>query len=96
MAAVIAVIGSVLGGGTAPAQPATSDPAARDMVAAEGFPLPLDLPPAAETGKPRFFVAPPVTPPASGCAASFDCRVRVIGAIERNGAVELNATAFKW
>jgi hypothetical protein len=96
MAVVIAVTGLVLGGDAALAQPATSDPGARDMVAANGFPLPLDLPPAADTGKPHFFVAPSVMPPPSGCAVSFDCRVRVIGAIERNGAVELNATALKW
>jgi hypothetical protein len=96
MAAVTAVIGLMLTGGAALAQSAASDPGARDMVAADGFPLPLNLPPPVETGKSRFFVTPPVTPPLSGCVVSFDCRVRVIGAIERNGAVEINATALKW
>jgi hypothetical protein len=88
--ATIGVAALTVCGVAARAQPASGDRAA------EGFPLPLDLPPPADTGKPRLFVAPPVTPPPSGCALSFDCRVRVIGAIQRNGAVELNATLLKW
>jgi hypothetical protein len=60
-----------------------------------GFPLPL-TPPAPMTGLPQFYVHPPVTPPPEGCAAAFDCRVQVLGAIQHNGAVELNATLFKW
>ena len=75
---------------------AMAQPASGDMAASSGFPLPLDLPPPADTGKPNLFVAPPVTPPPLGRATSFDCRVRVIGAIRRNGAVELNATLLKW
>jgi len=89
--AVIVFAGLLFDAGAAIAQPASSD-----MVAAEGFPLPLSLPPPADVGKPRFFVSPAVTPPPSGCAASFDCRVRVIGAIQHNGAVELSATALRW
>jgi len=85
------VVGVAVRSAAAIAQPASSD-----MVAAEGFPLPLGLPMPADTGKPRFFVPPPVTPPPSGCAASFDCRVKVIGAVQHNGAVELNATVLKW
>jgi hypothetical protein len=88
---VMSLMGLVLAAGVAMAQPASSD-----MVAADGFPLPLNLPPPADVGKPRFFVTPTVAPPPSGCAASFDCRVRVIGEIQRNGAVELNATALRW
>lgn len=60
-----------------------------------GFPLPL-APSAPMTGTPQFYVHPPVTPPPSGCAAAFDCRVQLLGAIQHNGAVELNATLFKW
>lgn len=31
-----------------------------------------------------------------GCAPPPSCRVRLLGVIERNGAVALEATAFKW
>jgi len=58
-------------------------------------PLSLELPPPADTGKPRLFELPLLSPP-TGCAAAFDCRVRVIGTVEHNGAVMLNATALKW
>jgi hypothetical protein len=78
-------------GGPAMAQSGTGG-----MVAIDGFPARLDLPPPADTAKPRFFVLPPVTPPPVGCAAAFDCRVRVIGAIQHDGAVMLNTTIFKW
>lgn len=67
-----------------------------NVAAAEGFPLPLGLPSPADTGKPSLFVPPPLTPPTSGCAATFDCRIRVIGAIQHNGAVELNTRILKW
>ena len=70
--------------------------AAIDAAPVDGFPAPLDLPAPADTAKPRFFVLPPVTPPPEGCAAAFDCRVRVIGAIQHDGAVELNTTILKW
>lgn len=75
---------------------ATAQSAASDMMAIDGFPAPLDLPPPADTAKPRFFVLPPVTPPPVGCAAAFDCRVRVTGAIQHDGAVVLNTTILKW
>jgi hypothetical protein len=88
---VMVLMELMLRAGVAMAQPAPSD-----MVAADGFPLPFNLPPPADTGKPRFFVSPPEAPPPSGCSASLDCRVRVIGEIQRNGAVELNATALRW
>lgn len=70
--------------------------ATREPVAAEGFPLPIGSTLAAEAGKPRPFVLAPVAPPAMGCAAAFDCRLRVVGAVQRNGAVELNAAVLKW
>jgi hypothetical protein len=31
-----------------------------------------------------------------GCAPGFSCRLRLLGVIQNNGAVELRATAFKW
>jgi hypothetical protein len=58
-------------------------------------PLTLDLPPPADTGKARYF-APPDLPPSLGCAAVLDCRLRVIGALQHNGAVELNGALLKW
>lgn len=71
-------------------------PAGAGEAAAAGFPLRLDPSPPADTGKPQLFVPAPVAAPSAGCAAVFDCRLRVIGAIRRNGAVELNAGILKW
>jgi len=31
-----------------------------------------------------------------GCAPGFSCRLRLLGVIQNNGAVELRATAFTW
>jgi hypothetical protein len=31
-----------------------------------------------------------------GCAPGFACRLRLLGVIQNNGAVELRATAFTW
>ncbi|HVH78825.1 MAG TPA: hypothetical protein VM782_05510 [Stellaceae bacterium] len=83
----LAVAGLVLWSVTARAQ---------QPAAGEGLLLPLNLPADADTGKPRFFVSPPAGSPPSQCAPAFDCRLRVIGEIRRNGAVELNASIFKW
>ena len=58
-------------------------------------PLVLDLTPPADTGKPRYF-APQDPPPSPGCAALLDCRVKVIGALQHNGAVEFNGALLKW
>jgi hypothetical protein len=58
------------------------------------FPLPLDPLRPADTGKPRILTpAPPLD--TAGCAP-LDCRLRVIGTVQHNGAVELNAVAFRW
>ena len=62
--------------------------------AGDGLPLQLDLSPPADTGKPHLY-APPLSPPSADCAV-LDCRLRVIGTVQHNGAVELNATALKW
>jgi hypothetical protein len=78
------------------AGPAAAQSASREVASVAGSPLSLDLPPPADTGKPRAFVLPPVMPPPAGCTAAFDCRVRVIGTVQHDGAVELNATALKW
>jgi hypothetical protein len=74
--------------------PAAAQSARSDVT--DGFPLPLDLPAPADTGKPHFFVLPVVTPPPAGCAAAFDCRIRLLGAVQHNGAVELNTTVLRW
>jgi hypothetical protein len=76
--------------------PATAQAVSDNVAAVEGFPLPLGLPPPADTGKPSLFVPPPLTSPPAGCAAAFDCRVRVIGAIQRNGAVVLDTSVLRW
>jgi hypothetical protein len=57
--------------------------------------LSFELPPWADTGKPRAF-APQPDASSPGCAAVLDCRFRVIGAIQHNGAVELNTSILKW
>jgi hypothetical protein len=31
-----------------------------------------------------------------GCTPGLQCRLRLLGVIQNNGAVELRATAFKW
>lgn len=58
-------------------------------------PFVLDPSAPADTGKPRYFVTPDL-PPSPGCAAMLDCRLRVIGAVQHNGAVEVNGALFKW
>ncbi|HXP06556.1 MAG TPA: hypothetical protein VN808_20750 [Stellaceae bacterium] len=58
-------------------------------------PLILDLSPPADSGKPRYF-APHDLPPSPGCATVLNCRLKVIGALQHNGAVELNGALFKW
>lgn len=68
--------------------------------AAQQTPNPqLPLPPV-ETGKPMVFDLPDRVlapePPAPGCTDPLPCRLRVVGAVRRGGAVELKATAFSW
>jgi hypothetical protein len=76
-------------------EPAIAQSSSNVTTTADGFPLPIN-PPSVGTGTPQFYVHPPVAAPPAGCAAAFDCRVRVFGAIQHNGAVELNATLLKW
>lgn len=58
------------------------------------------LPHPTDTGKPPIFdpqfARKADEDMASGCAASSQCRFRLLGVIQNNGAVELQATAFKW
>jgi hypothetical protein len=70
--------------------------AAQQAAPASQSTLSLEQPPPADTGKPRAFAPSLDTAPAPGCEAVLDCRLRVIGAVQRDGAVELNATLFKW
>jgi hypothetical protein len=58
--------------------------------------VPLALSPPADTGKPRLSPPPLEATPAPGCEAVLDCRLKVIGTVQHNGAVELNAALFKW
>jgi hypothetical protein len=57
---------------------------------------PLALPRPADTGKPIVFAPPLEAVPSSACAAVLGCRLRLNGVVQKNGAVELNATVFKW
>jgi hypothetical protein len=69
-----------------------------------GGPAPLTLPlHPTEAGKPLIydpqFVAKSGDDKAGddrGCAPGFSCRLRLLGVIQNNGAVELRATAFTW
>lgn len=76
--------------------PALAQSTGREPAASAGFPLPIEPGLAAEAGKPQPFLIAPVAPSATGCAAALDCRLRVLGAVQHNGAVELNAAVLKW
>jgi len=82
-------------GGAAVAACALSGATLAQQVAPSARPLVLDLPPPADTGTPRFF-APRDLPPSANCVAVLDCRVKVIGEVQHNGAVELNGALLKW
>jgi hypothetical protein len=92
MAAMGALVGLALGG-----VPAMAQQISDGMAAAEGFPLSPNPAPPADTGKPLFFAPPAMRlPPAANCDAALDCRLRAIGTVQHNGAVELEATILKW
>lgn len=62
-------------------------------------PAPLVLPPhPTDTGKPVIYDPQFVTKSDEDkdCAPGFSCRLRLLGVIQNNGAVELRATAFTW
>ena len=75
---------------------------AQQAVGGGAAPLALPLHPT-EGGKPLIydpqFVAKSGGDKAGdhrGCAPGFSCRLRLLGVIQNNGAVELRATAFTW
>jgi hypothetical protein len=88
MRAVVAVVLSL---GFASASAWAQDPAM------EAFPLPLGASRPAESGKPLNLTPPAPAPvaPSGGCAA-WDCRFRVIGTVQHNGAVEFNTNLLRW
>ena len=64
-----------------------------------GGPVLLTLPPyPTDAGKPVIygpqFIAK--SDEDKSCAPGFSCRLRLLGVIQNNGAVELRATAFTW
>jgi hypothetical protein len=67
--------------------------------AAGGGPASLALPPyPTDAGKPVIFGSQFIAKSDEdrGCAPGFSCRLRLLGVIQNNGAVELRATAFTW
>jgi|HubBroStandDraft_1064217.scaffolds.fasta_scaffold297164_2 hypothetical protein len=86
--------------------PALAGPAAAQQATkAPDFSAPFDgtvlpLPPPADTGKAVIFTPPLYAveeaqrPP--GCTDPADCRLRIVGGIHKNGAVELNGTLLRW
>ena len=67
--------------------------------AADGRPTTLSLPVhPADSGKPVIYDPQFVekSDEDGGCAPGFSCRLRLLGVIQNNGAVELRATAFTW
>ena len=67
--------------------------------AAGAAPAPLALPPfPTDAGKPVIYGSQFIAKSDGdkGCAPGFSCRLRLLGVIQNNGAVELRATAFTW
>jgi hypothetical protein len=60
----------------------------------------LSLPRPADSGKAIIydpqFVEKGKKDARSGCSPGLQCRLRLLGVIQNNGAVELQATAFTW
>ena len=64
-----------------------------------GGPVLLTLPPhPTDAGKPVIYGSQFIakSDEDKGCAPGFSCRLRLLGVIQNNGAVELRATAFTW
>jgi hypothetical protein len=77
---------------------AWAPPTAAQQAAGEG-PASLTLPPyPTDAGKPVIFSPGFIakSDEDKGCAPGFSCRLRLLGVIQNNGAVELRATAFTW
>ena len=76
----------------------TTVAAAQQQAIGEG-PAPLTLPlHPTEVGKPLIYDPQFVAKSRDdkGCSPGFLCRLRLLGVIQNNGAVELRATAFTW
>ena len=54
--------------------------------------------PPADSGKPAIFAPPAFVPgrPAEDCLPGMPCGMRLLGAVRRNGAVELQVPALRW
>jgi hypothetical protein len=77
------------------AAPIRAQQAAQLALGTSSQPFVLDPSAAADAGKARYFIAPDL-PPSPNCVAMLDCRLKVIGAVQHNGAVEVNGALFKW
>ena len=67
---------------------------------ASGIDLSLPgAPSVAESGKPTI-AGPPAAPlgagDATGCAPALPCGTRLLGAVRKNGAIELQVPAWRW
>jgi hypothetical protein len=73
---------------------------AAPAAAQQASPLWTPLPAPAESGKAVIydpqFAAKADDDRRRGCAPGLECRLQLLGVIQRNGAVELRATAFTW
>ena len=57
---------------------------------------PIDLA-RTDTGKPVIFSPPPVLPRGTeNCFPGMACGLRLLGNVQRNGAVELQVPAWRW
>jgi hypothetical protein len=77
---------------------AGSLPAAAQQ-AGGGGPATLTLPSfPTDAGKPQIYGSQFIakSDEDKGCAPGFSCRLRLLGVIQNNGAIELRATAFTW
>ncbi len=54
------------------------------------------LPPQADNGKAQPYTPPPDTAPRQGCLPALPCGTRLLGKVQRNGAVELRVPALRW
>ena len=53
--------------------------------------------PRTDSGKPAIYAPPPVLPRSSDdCLRAIPCGLRLLGNVQRNGAVELQVPALRW
>ena len=90
MRATIAIVlaAGIAVAGVAPAEAGDTRPAADFSNAPPVRP--------AERGKPWIFTPPPVRTAPEPCLSPLPCGARVVGAIEKNGAVEVQVPAWRW